>query len=114
MEGDTNYQVNNPDNPSDTITDIDRIENGTLWEEKSATGQNPNMDIGKWTAKHVTTKLNSILRARQYMPGFEDAPIGLDFTEAGATPEFRSAVEGTAEAWRGANPGVSLLVRWAE
>ncbi|MFB7761754.1 hypothetical protein [Streptomyces xiamenensis] len=38
-EGDTDYIVDDPNNWSDTITDIDRIEDGTLWEEKTATIQ---------------------------------------------------------------------------
>lgn len=113
VDGDTNYVVDNPDDLSDTVTDIDHIEDGTLWEEKTATGQNPNMDFQKWVDKNVVKKLNSYVRARQYMPGYENAPLGLDFTEPGATPQFQAAVEQAVEQWIAANPGAQVTVRWA-
>ena len=113
VEGDTNYVVDNPDDLSDTVTDIDRVEGGTLWEEKTATGQNPNMDTPSWVQKNVVGKLNSYTRARQYLTGYENAPLGLDFTQPGATPEFKAAVEQAVEEWKAANPGVPVTVRWA-
>jgi hypothetical protein len=113
VEGDTNYVVDNPDDISDTVTDIDQVKDGTLWEEKTATGQNPNMDTQAWVNKHVVTKLSSYVRARQYLPGWENAPLGLDFTEPGATPEFKAAVEQAVEQFKAANPGVQVTVRWA-
>ncbi|GEB52856.1 putative T7SS-secreted protein [Streptomyces cacaoi] len=114
VEGDTNYIVDNPANPADTITDIDRIENGTLWEEKSATGQNPNMKIDPWVNKHVFKKLDAYVRARSHLPGWENAPIGLSFVEPGATPTFRRAVESAVAAWQQNNPGVEVRIRWAD
>jgi len=113
VEGDTNYVVDNPDDISDTVTDIDQVKDGTLWEEKTATGQNPNMDTQAWVNKHVVTKLSSYVRARQYLPGWENAPLGLDFTEPGATPEFKAAVEQAVEQFKTNNPGVQVTVRWA-
>ena len=83
-EGDTNYVVDNPNDLSETITDIDRIQDGTLWEEKTATGQDPRINIQSWVQKNVTGKLDSYVRARQYMPGYERAPLGLDFTQPGS------------------------------
>ncbi|MGO4755328.1 RHS repeat-associated core domain-containing protein, partial [Streptomyces sp. 2MCAF27] len=80
VEGDTNYIVDNPDDWSDTITDIDKIQDGVLWEEKTATGQNPNMKVEPWVNKHVFKKLDSYLRARTHLEGWENAPIGLHFT----------------------------------
>ncbi|MEU9445778.1 putative T7SS-secreted protein, partial [Streptomyces sp. NPDC048304] len=114
VEGDTNYQVDNPNDLSDTITDIDRIEDGVLWEEKTATGAHPNMNYEKWIAKNVNGKLDAYLRARQYMPGYTDAPIGMSFTEPGATPAFRSAVESAIDSWRATHPGVDVRIRWAD
>ncbi|ORT57950.1 hypothetical protein [Streptomyces sp. CB03238] len=114
LEGDTNYVVDNPDNWADTVTDIDRIEGGILWEEKTATGRDPRVNVEKWIAKHVFKKLDSYVRARPYMEGFENAPIGLSFTEPGATPEFRAAVESGVADWRAKNPDVQVEVRWAE
>jgi hypothetical protein len=113
QEGDTNYVVDNPADLSDTITDIDRVENGTLWEEKTATGQDPRMDPQKWCQKNVTKKLDSYFRARPYLQGYENAPMGLDFTEPGATPEFKAAVEQAVNDWKAAHPGVDVSVRWA-
>ncbi|MFJ3214891.1 WXG100 family type VII secretion target [Kitasatospora sp. NPDC086801] len=113
-EGDTNYVVDNPSDLSDTITDIDRVENGTLWEEKTATGQDPRMDPQKWVQKNVVKKLDSYIRARPYLEGYENAPLGMDFTEPGATPQFRAAVEQAVEDWKAANPGVDVSVRWAQ
>ncbi|MEU7164171.1 hypothetical protein AB0A70_05935 [Streptomyces morookaense] len=113
-EGDRDYIVDDPENWSDTITDIDHIENGTLWEEKTATGQDPRMNVDKWVKKHVFKKLDSYVRARPHMNGYEQAPMGLDFTEPGATPAFRAAVESGVEKWKAANPGVDVKVRWAK
>jgi type VII secretion system ESX-1 substrate len=113
QEGDTNYVVDNPADLSHTITDIDRVEDGTLWEEKTATGQDPRMNVPQWVQRNVTGKLNSYLEARQYMPGYENAPLGLDFTQSGATPEFQQAVQDAVQQWRAANPGVPVTVRWA-
>jgi hypothetical protein len=112
-EGDTNYVVDDPNDWSDTITDIDRVEDGVLWEEKTATGQDPRINAQKWTEKHVLKKLDSYLRARQHLPGFNDAPIGIHFTEPGATPAFRAAVESAVKSWRSRNPGVEVIIRWA-
>jgi hypothetical protein len=106
--------VDNPENWADTITDIDRIEDGVLWEEKSATGRDPRVNVDKWIAKHVFKKLDSYVRARPYMNGFENAPIGISFTEPGATPEFRAAVESGIAEWRAKHPDVDVRVRWAE
>ncbi|MTE21495.1 type IV secretion protein Rhs [Streptomyces sp. TRM43335] len=112
LEGDTNYIVDNPNDWSDTITDIDKIEEGVLWEEKSATGNNPRMDIEKWTEKHVFKKLDAYVRARSHLDGWENSPIGLDFTTPGANPSFRNAVEASVETWRQGNPGVEVRIRW--
>ncbi|WP_019432112.1 hypothetical protein [Streptomyces sp. AA0539] len=113
-EGDTDYVVDDPNNWSDTITDIDRIEDGTLWEEKTATGQDPRLDADKWTKKHVLKKLDSYVRARSHLQGYENSPIGIHFTEAGATPEFMAAVESSVDAWRSRNPGVEVKVKWSQ
>lgn len=113
-EGDREYRVDDPNNFSDTITDIDRVEKGTLWEEKTATGQDPRMNIQSWLQKNVVKKLDSYVRARQYLSGYENAPMGIDFTEPGATAEFKSAVEQSVEQWKAENPGVDVSVRWAK
>ncbi|MGW1379292.1 putative T7SS-secreted protein [Streptomyces sp. NPDC002446] len=112
VEGDTNYIVDNPHDWSDTITDIDRVKDGVFWEEKTATGQNPNMDAERWADKHILKKLDSYLRARSYLPGWEEAPLGLHFTEAGATENFKQVVAQAVRTWQGKNPGVDVRVEW--
>ncbi|MER6971125.1 putative T7SS-secreted protein [Nocardioides sp. NPDC000445] len=110
LEGKTDHQVMDPTNPERTITDIDRIENGVLWEEKSATKA---MDPDKWIDKHVNGKFERYMEARQHMPGYDNAPIGFDFTSPGMDPGFRAGVESAIEALRQANPGVDIRVRFA-
>ncbi|MGY4102598.1 hypothetical protein ACW2Q0_24015 [Nocardia sp. R16R-3T] len=109
-DGDREVQIDDPNDTSRTITDIDEVKDGALWEEKSATNA---ADVDKWTAKQVEKKLGSYLEARQYIDGYEQAPIGLQFTTPGADPEFRSAVEAAVESMRTKNPGVQILVEWA-
>ncbi|WP_225850613.1 hypothetical protein [Streptomyces sp. HPF1205] len=111
--GDKEYVVHNPNDPSDTITDYDVVgDDGRLWEEKTATGQDPRINIQKWVAKNVTKKLDSYLRGRPYAQGYENASFGIDFTEPGATPAFRAAVEQAVRDWETQN-GVDVEVRWA-
>ena len=111
--GDREYVIHNPNDPSDTVTDYDVVgHDGRLWEEKSATGQDPRINIPKWVAKNVTKKLDSFLRGRPYAEGYENAPFGMDFTEPGATPEFKAAVEQAVRDWEAKN-GVDVEVRWA-
>ncbi len=109
-DGDREVQIDDPNDTSRTITDIDEIKDGVLWEEKSATNA---ADVDKWIAKQVEKKLGSYLDARQYIDGYEQAPIGLRFTSPDADPEFRSAVEAAVENMRTKNPGVQILVEWA-
>lgn len=110
LEGKTDYIVRDPANPGRTITDIDQIKDGTLWEEKSATDAK---DIPLWVSKHIYKKFSSYLDARQYIPGYQNAPIGFRFTTSGATPAFRSAVETAVEDLRKSNPGVNIRLEWS-
>ncbi len=107
LEGQSNYVV--WDAQGQAITDIDRIEKGTLWEEKSATWAS---NTPKWIKKHIADKFDAYLRARAAMPGYENAPIGFHFTAAGADPAFKAAVEQAVEALRQARPDVTIYLRW--
>jgi hypothetical protein len=61
----------------DLITDIDLIENDTLWEKKSATNAG---DVKDWVAKHITEKFDAYLRARDRLPAYyKNAKIGFIF-----------------------------------
>ncbi|HEY8372661.1 MAG TPA: hypothetical protein VIL00_07955 [Pseudonocardiaceae bacterium] len=111
LEGKRELVVDDPKDPGRTITDIDHIENGVLWEEKSAVTA---ADINKWISKHIYKKFNSYLDARQYIPGYEQAPIGFRFTNPGADPAFKAAVESAVAKLRADNPGVKIIVEWAQ
>ncbi|MFF3566805.1 hypothetical protein ACFYXQ_03375 [Nocardia jiangxiensis] len=110
-DGDTEVQIDDPNDTSRTITDIDKVEDGTLWEEKSATDAG---DVQKWVDKQVTKKLGSYIDAREYVDGYENSPIGIEFTKAGADPAFQQAVEKAVQDLRSAHPGVKILVKWAQ
>ncbi|WP_149261558.1 hypothetical protein [Actinomadura sp. K4S16] len=110
LEGQRDYVVDDPAVPGRTITDIDRIQDGVLWEEKSATNAG---DIGRWVAKHIDKKFSSYLDARQYMVGYEQAPIGFYFTTPDADPAFRSEVESAVERLRLAYPSEQILLEWS-
>lgn len=110
LEGERDYVVDDPADPGRTITDIDHIEKGVLWEEKSATDA---QNIDAWVSKHVDGKFARYLEARQHVTGYENAPIGFRFTSPGATPAFRAAVENAVANLRAANPGVRILLEWA-
>ncbi|MDN3241312.1 hypothetical protein [Glycomyces tritici] len=110
LEGEVDTPINNPNDPSDTITDIDRVKDGVLWEEKSATSAG---DTGKWVDKHIEKKFNAYLRAQQYMKGYEDAPIGFKFTEPNADPAFKSAVEAKIAELQAQNPDVDIRLEWS-
>jgi RHS repeat-associated protein len=114
VDGDTNYIVDDPNDWSKTITDIDRVEGDTLWEEKQATGQDPRINTERWVEKHVFKKLDSYVEARSHLEGWQNAKLGMDFTTPGATPEFKAAVEQAIGQWKVNNPGVEVRVRWAQ
>jgi hypothetical protein len=116
LQGKTNYQVTDPKDPGKTITDIDRIDGNTLWEEKSATDAKNRLtgadETPQWIQKNITDKFQRYLDARKVMPGFGDADIGFHFTTPGADPAFRAAVEAEIARLRAANPNVNIVVKW--
>jgi hypothetical protein len=111
LEGRTDYQVVDPTDPGRTITDIDVVENGVMWEVKTATNA---LDPDSWAAKHVTAKLERYLEARQVLDGWDDAPIGMRFETPGADPAFREAVERAVADFRQRFPDVDVRIDWAE
>lgn len=108
---DHDVPIDEPGNVARTITDIDRPEDGVLWEEKSATNAS---DVDRWVNKQVDNKIEAYIEARQHIAGYEDAPVGIDFTSAGADPAFRAAVEAKIAELRLRHPDVTILVKWAE
>jgi hypothetical protein len=81
-----------------------------LWEEKSATDA---LDPDAWVEKHVVGKFDSYLEARQYLPGYQDAPIGFDFTGSNVDPPFKAKIEQAIENLQTAHPDVPIQDRWA-
>jgi hypothetical protein len=114
QNGDVEYKIYDPNDPGHTITDIDRVADDPFWEEKTATGLHPLMDTQKWIRDQLIKKLNSYAEGQQYLPGWEHAPFGVDFTKPGATEQFRAAVEQAVAQWKTANPGIDVTIRWAK
>jgi RHS repeat-associated protein len=111
LEGKKELDVVDPTNPGRTITDIDHIDQGVLWEEKSATWAGNNK---KWVDKQITKKLGAYVEARQHLPGYENAPIGIRFTEPGMESGLRGEVESAVTRFRQNNPGVDVRLEFAE
>jgi hypothetical protein len=118
LEGRRSHQVDDPADPGRTIVDIDRIEGGTLWEEKTATNafdrHRGTDDVPQWIARHVTRKFAAYLEARQHVPGYEQAPVGFDFVTPGVDPAFKAAVETEVARLRAAHPGVTIYTKWRD
>ena len=108
---DTDTPIDDPAVPGRTITDIDRVQGGVLWEEKTAINAG---NINGWVEKHVTKKLRSYIEARPHIAGYEKAPVGIDFARPGTSPQLRSAVENAINQLRAQNPGVDIRVKWAK
>nr|WP_246486830.1 RHS repeat domain-containing protein [Kribbella qitaiheensis] len=105
LEGEREKNVYDPET-NNLITDIDHIDGGILWEEKSA--QYADND---WLTKHLNGKVDKYLGARQQLPGYENAPIGFRFTNP-VDPRFKAAIEQRVAELRQANPGVDIRLEF--
>ena len=119
LEGKTNFLVTEPADPGRSVTDIDRIEGNTLWEEKTAVEARNRItgadETARWVYENVTRKFARLLEARGYLPRYyEHAEIGFHFKTPGAEPNFRIAVETEIEALRAAHPDEMIWVKWEE
>jgi hypothetical protein len=129
LEGEKNVKIYDRPGPSGRIevTDLDHIENGVLWEDKTAVSAgNPNIpgDLGDpvaWTDKQVTKKFNSYLdaRANGYLEDgspipaeYRNAPIGIRMNTPGVEPGLRTAIETAVDAFRAAHPDVTILLEF--
>ncbi|MEV6393295.1 hypothetical protein AB0M39_00645 [Streptomyces sp. NPDC051907] len=109
--GDTNVDIYPPDDLGRRITDIDLFEDGVLWEDKTAVGiYLPDIDI--WMDKHIGPKFRKYVQARQHIAGYENAPIGMKFTDASINPAFRGPIEKRVNELRKEFPNVDLLLEW--
>jgi hypothetical protein len=109
LEGQTAIDVYPPGEPGRRITDIDLVQDGVLWETKTATGA---ANVNAWVERHVNGQMQQYLDARQHLAGWEDAPIGLRFTEPGIDAAFRRAVEDAVDELRRRYPGVDIRLEW--
>jgi len=108
LEGETNLDVFDPYS-GHTITDIDLINGGTLWEEKSAWWA---QDDNAWVAKNIYGKFESYLEARRYLPArYANAPIGFAFEQAPDVP-LGAAVVNAVDQLRADNPSVTIYLQW--
>ena len=108
LEGKRDHDVFRPD--GSTITDIDEIAGGVLWEHKE--GLFP-YEPENWIQKHIMGKASKILEARQHMADYENAPIGFRIGAAN-DPEFKGMVEHAIENLRTANPEVDFRLEWVD
>ena len=102
-------EVQDPLDPGRTISEIDRIEDGVLWEEKSAVFAN---DPVTWTERHITRKFARYLEMRRHLPGLEEAPIGFDFLVS-PDEELRAVVEAAVSTLRLQHPQVTIHLRYS-
>lgn len=106
LDGEREYDVYDP-KTGNRITDIDHIDGGVLWEEKSALFGDET-----WLTKQVDGKLAKYLEARKQMKGYEQAPIGFRFTNANVDPRFRTALEQRIQKLRDENPGLDIRLEF--
>jgi hypothetical protein len=111
LEGLRNTDIYDPADCGRRITDIDHVDGGVLWEEKRATWA---QDPATWPDKHLTAKFDKYLEARQHMPGYENAPIGLRMTSPKVEPALRASIENAIRAWQAAHPQVDVRLEFAE
>jgi hypothetical protein len=108
LDGKRQIEVRDPASAK-LITDIDLVEYGVLWEEKSAVFAT---DVAKWVSKQITGKFTSYLRARQHLPGYQDAPIGFRFPRKPVDPARERAIIVGIDSLRSTNPGVDIRLEW--
>jgi hypothetical protein len=119
LEDKTNFLVTEPANPGRNVTDIDRIEGNTLWEEKTAVNARHRItgadETARWIYENITRKFGRLLEARRYLPRYyEHAEIGFHFKTPGVDPDFKNAVEAAIETLRAAHPEVTIRLKWEE
>ncbi|MFD9225167.1 polymorphic toxin-type HINT domain-containing protein [Streptomyces sp. NPDC060064] len=106
LDGEREYDVYDP-KTKNRITDIDHIDGGVLWEEKSALFGDES-----WLTKQVDGKLAKYLEARKHMEGYEQAPVGFRFTNPKVDPRFRAALEQRIQKLRDENPGLDIRLEF--
>ena len=57
-------------------------------------------------------KFYRYVEARQYLPGYENAPIGFDFTSPNMDPAFRAQIGSAIEGLLEVNPGIQIVTKF--
>lgn len=112
LDGRRNYEVK--DENGNPITDIDHFDDGALYEEKSIAGVTGTQTIQSWVDDNVHTKFYKYLKARDYLEGYENAPIGFRFTTRDVDPALRREIEETVEILRERHPDVDIRLEWTD
>ncbi|MFI6857789.1 hypothetical protein [Streptomyces sp. NPDC050416] len=114
-EGENKLQIDDPKNLADTITDIDLVKDGVLWENKTATFPMNSTQQRNWVNKHVGKKIAAYLRARPLIKGYEGAPIGIRFEDTAINtinPGMKPLVEQRLKELRAQYPGIDIRLWW--
>lgn len=112
LEGESEVLVWNPDNPAEPITDIDYIRDGVLWEEKSIMAMHPD-GMDRWSKKEMDRKVDKYLEARQFIPYYNNAPIGFRFTNPNMDQRTKDLMIAKVEQLRQEHPGVDIRMEFA-
>ena len=112
LEGRTEYAFKDPAT-GQFISDVDRIEGGVLWEDKTAPGA---QDAKAWAQSQVYDKLQKYVRGQavsKELAEYREAPIGLRLdAPIDIEPELRDAVEEVIARFQRENPDVDVRVEY--
>ncbi|MFJ8646176.1 hypothetical protein ACIRNI_08625 [Streptomyces sp. NPDC093546] len=115
-EGDTEIQIDDPNDLSNTITDIDLVRGGVLWENKTVTARKLTQEqLQKWVDKHVGKKIKGYKTARPLLAGYEDAPIGIRFEDPAIlqiNPGLKDLVAQRMQELKAIHPDVDIRLDW--
>ncbi|MFE4540045.1 hypothetical protein ACFRKB_34080 [Streptomyces scopuliridis] len=115
-EGDTEIQIDNPNDLSDTVTDIDLVRGRVLWENKTVTARKLTQEqLQKWVDKHVGKKIAGYKRARPFLAGYEDAPVGIRFEDPAIlqiNPGLKDLVAQRMKELKAIHPDLDIRLDW--
>lgn len=86
---------------------MDLVEDGVLWEEKSAIDAT---NIDDWVNDEIYGKFTKYMNMRARLPHYENAPIGWEFSRAIPEGPFRRAVVEAISNLRASTRDVQILL----
>ncbi|MFB6525558.1 hypothetical protein [Streptomyces sp. NPDC056399] len=115
-EGDEEIQIVDPNDPGRTITDIDLVRNGVLWENKTVSARKLTQEqLQKWVDKHIGKKIAGYKEARPLLAGYERAPIGIRFEDPAIlniNPGLKDLVVQRMKELKSIHPDVDIRLDW--